>query len=64
MGKETRITCDSCGKDVFGGEYFTIKPRRVKGGKQHLFCTIWLCKDCFNRTKLQALLFQGGDKDE
>ena len=60
MGREIKITCDSCGKDIYGSEYVTLVPTRVRGGKQYRHCTIWLCKDCFKETKLQALLFQDG----
>ena len=62
MGREIKITCDSCGKDIHGGEYMTLKPTRVKGGKQYKFCTIWLCRDCFNETKLKMLLFTGEEE--
>lgn len=57
MGKEIRIVCDCCGADVAGKKYVTLKPRRVVHGKQYLHNTIWLCPECFKKTKLQALLF-------
>ncbi len=62
MGREIKIVCDSCQKDIYGGEYVTLKPKKVVHGKQTNFCTIWLCKDCFNKTKLQTLLFDSIEK--
>lgn len=64
MGKEMRITCDSCGKDVYGKTYVTLKPRRVDHGKQRLHNTIWLFPECFKKTKLQTLLFGLGEDTE
>ncbi|MDL2205345.1 hypothetical protein LJC33_00355 [Eubacteriales bacterium OttesenSCG-928-N13] len=57
MGKETRVTCDSCGVDVFSKKYFTLNVRKVAHGKQTINPLIYLCPKCFRETKLALLLF-------
>lgn len=57
MGKEIKIVCDACGADVYGKKYVTLVPTCVNHGKQTRFATIWLCKKCFDQTKLSVILF-------
>ena len=56
MGKQTIVTCDSCGTDVFGQRYFTLNIRKVIHGKQTMNPAIYLCPKCFRETKLALLL--------
>jgi hypothetical protein len=49
MGKETKITCDSCGTDVWGQRYFVLNIRKVMHGKQTLmgrFIMLMMQLDC------------------
>lgn len=64
MEKETRVTCDCCGIDVFGKKYFTLNIRKVIHGKQTLNPAIYLCPKCFRETKLALLLFDTNDSKE
>lgn len=64
MGKETIVTCDCCGIDVFGKKYFTLNIRKVIHGKQTLNPSIYLCPNCFRETKLALLLFDTNDSKE
>ena len=52
MGREVRILCDRCGKDVYGKEYYTLPITKVKNGKQTRFPTIWLCRECFAKSNI------------
>lgn len=63
MGKQIVVTCDSCGKDVFSKIYYTIKPRKYNGGKGQLYPSIWLCPECFRKTKLGLLLLDIEEKE-
>lgn len=56
MGKQTVITCDSCGIDVYGQRYFTLNIRKIVYGKQAMNPAIYLCPKCFRVTKLALLL--------
>lgn len=56
MGKEIKVTCDSCGNDVYRQNYFTLNIRKVIHGKQTLNPAIYLCPNCFRETKLALLL--------
>lgn len=56
MGKQTIVTCDRCGLDVFGQKYFTLNIRKVIHGKQSMNPAIYLCPKCFRETKLTLLL--------
>lgn len=58
MGKQIVVVCDSCGKDVYGKDYITLCPQCLRFG------TIWLCNECFRKTKLQDLLFNDGENDD
>lgn len=62
MGKQIVVICDSCGKDVYGKDYVTLAPRKFNKGKCLRFGTIWLCNDCFRKTKLQDLLFNDNEE--
>lgn len=55
MGKKTIVTCDCCGTDVLGKLYFTVN-RQVLYDKQTGDPAIYLCPNCFRRTKLVSLL--------
>ena len=52
MGKEVRVFCDKCGKDVYGKEYYTLQITRVINGKQQKMPTIWLCRDCMVKANI------------
>lgn len=56
MGKQTVITCDSCGTEVWGKKYFTMNIRKIIQGKQTINPAIYLCPNCFRETKLALLL--------
>ena len=56
MGKETTVTCDSCGEHVYHLKYFTLNVHKVIHGKQTLNPSIYLCPKCFRETKLALLL--------
>ena len=56
MGKQTLVTCDACGIDVYHKQYFTLNVRKVIHGKQTLNPAIYLCPKCFRETKLALLL--------
>lgn len=56
MGRETIVTCDSCGTDVYKQRYFVLNIRKVISGKQTLNPAIYLCPKCFRETKLALLL--------
>lgn len=56
MGKEIKVTCDSCGTDVWGNKYYTLNIRKVIHGKQTINPSIYLCPKCFRETKLALLL--------
>lgn len=56
MGKEIKVTCDSCGVDVHGLKYFTLNIRRVAQGKQTIHPAVYLCPHCFRKTQLDLLL--------
>ena len=56
MGKQTMVTCDACGIDVYHKQYFTLNVRKVIHGKQTLNPAIYLCPKCFRETKLALLL--------
>ncbi len=56
MGKQTIVTCDSCGVNVYGQKYFTLNIRKVINGKQTMNPAIYLCPKCFRETKLALLL--------
>lgn len=56
MGKQTTVTCDCCGVDVYGKKYFTMMIRKVLQGKQTINPAIYLCPKCFRETKLALLL--------
>ncbi len=64
MGKEMRVTCDSCAVDVYGKKYYTLCIRNVNKGKQGMNPTIYLCPKCFRETKLQMLLFGAESEGE
>ena len=64
MGKQTTVTCDSCGTDVFSKKYFTMNVRKVVHGKQTLNPAIYLCPNCFRKTKLALLLYDITDESE
>ncbi len=66
MGKQTIVTCDSCGTDVFGQKYFTLNIRKVIHGKQTMNPAIYLCPKCFRETKLALLLLdiEGMEKQD
>ncbi len=56
MGKEIKVTCDSCGVDVYGQKYFTMNIRKIIHGKQTHNPAVYLCPKCFRETKLALLL--------
>ena len=64
MGKEIKVICDSCGTDVFGQKYFTLCIRKILHGKQTKNPTIYLCPNCFRKTKLSMLLCDMNDNKE
>ena len=52
MGRYTRITCDICGKDIYGQDYFTATLRKISNGTQVKVPTMWLCRECMLKTQL------------
>lgn len=57
MGKEIKVVCDSCGNEhLMGGTYYTLTVRKIEHGKQNRNPAIYLCPDCFKKTKLKILL--------
>ena len=56
MGKEIRVTCDSCSVDIYKDKYYVMNVRKVIHGKQTLNPAIYLCPKCFRVTKLGLLL--------
>ncbi len=56
MGKEIKVICDSCGVDMYQQKYFTLNIRKVIHGKQTKNPAIYLCPNCFRKTKLALLL--------
>lgn len=52
MGRYTVITCDVCGEDIYGQEYFTASLRKIRNGVQVKVPTMWLCRDCMLKTQL------------
>ena len=64
MGKQTIVTCDSCGVDVFSKKYFTLNIRKVIHGKQKMNPAIYLCPKCFRETKLALLLWDMPETEE
>ena len=56
MGKQTIVTCDSCGVDVWGKRYFTLSIQTINNGKQKRNPSIYLCPKCMRETKLAMLL--------
>lgn len=63
MGKELKVTCDSCGKDMYGRIYYTLNIRKVTYGKQKMNPAIYLCPNCFRATKLALLLGFMGNQE-
>lgn len=63
MGKEIKVTCDSCGVDIYGKRYFTLNIRKVIHGKQSMNPSIYLCPSCFRETKLALLLCDIGEDE-
>ena len=59
MGRYIKITCDVCGKDIYGQEYYTIAPRRIMNGKQTKIPTIWVCHGCMLKTHLMFAFAEG-----
>ena len=64
MGKEIVVTCDSCGVSVYGKTYVTMGICKVSHGKQTKHPTIWLCPECFKKTKLALLLCDMKDTED
>ena len=64
MGKEIVVTCDSCGANVHGKTYVTMNIRKVSHGKQTMHPAIWLCPECFKKTKLALLLCDMKDTED
>lgn len=64
MGKEFKVTCDSCGVDVWSKKYFTLNIRKVINGKQTINPAIYLCPKCFRETKQALLLCDLGETEE
>lgn len=60
MGKQTVITCDSCGAEVWGKKYFTMDIRKIMQGKQTLKPELYLCPICFGEMKRALLLVVTG----
>lgn len=57
MGKEIKVVCDSCGNEkLMGASYYTVSIRKIVSGKQKINPAIYLCPDCFKKTKLSILL--------
>lgn len=57
MGKQVKVVCDSCGNErLFGGTYYTLAIRKIVAGKQVHNPSIYLCPECFRKTKLTILL--------
>lgn len=52
MAKEIRVLCDHCGKDVYGKEYYTFSPSRVRAGDKLKLPTLWLCRECTIKTNI------------
>ena len=65
MGKTVKVICDSCGNEhLFGGTYYTLSIRKIVAGKQGRNPSIYLCPDCFRKTKLTILLAAGEGEQE
>lgn len=56
MGRETKVTCDSCGVDVYRQKYFVLNIRKIITGKPTINPAVYLCPKCFRETKLALLL--------
>ena len=52
MGREVRILCDRCGKDIYGKEYYTLPITRFKNGRPTKFPTVWFCRECFAKLNI------------
>lgn len=52
MGRYTRITCDVCGKDIYGQDYYTVTLRKISHGNQVKIPTMWVCRECMFKTQL------------
>lgn len=55
MGRQMKIYCDNCSKDIYGKDYYTLVINRVINGKQHRIPTLWLCRECFLKAKLNLI---------
>lgn len=64
MGREIKVTCDSCGEDIYGKKYFTLNIRKVIYGKQTRNPAIYLCPKCFRETKLALILMDTEDEKQ
>lgn len=66
MGRYTRITCDVCGKDIFGQDYYTVAVRKISKGNQVKVPTMWVCREDMLKTQLLLaipLREDGNDKN-
>ena len=56
MGKQTVVTCDCCGVDVYSKKYYVLAIQTINRGVQKKNPSIYLCPKCFRDTKLALLL--------
>jgi len=63
MGKQTIITCDKCGKNLFGGNYIVISVSSVANGKIVKQPSFWLCPMCWMKTGLIGTCSEGNNGD-
>lgn len=66
MGKIMKISCDACGGDITGQNYYCLTMRKYQAGKSVRLPTVYLCGNCFRKTKLNVMLTdsQGGEVEE
>lgn len=56
MRKRLSITCDCCGKEIYGKNYLTLNVKKTANDNQQRYPAIYLCETCFRDTKLNLLL--------
>lgn len=56
MGKTIKVNCDRCGADVYGKDYYTLRIRSVRSGKQNMFPAFYVCPKCLREMRLEMLI--------
>lgn len=64
MGKTVTVTCDRCSIELFVKDYYTLRIRSMKQGKQGMFPAFYLCPKCMRELRLETLVIPMAKEEE